>query len=407
MRERRQSTGAPGSALAILPRTVVVLGAASFLNDAASEMITPLLPIFLTASLGAGPTIVGLIEGVAEATASVLKLISGRLADRGWSARKLVIGGYCTSNAARPLIGFALGWIWVLVLRFLDRVGKGIRTAPRDAMLAGASSASMRGRAFGFQRSMDHAGAVVGPLVAFSLLAHNVPLAQVFLWSIVPGLLVVLLLLRGLPTHPPLRGMTAADRFRWSGLDVRLRAMIVVAGMLAFASVPEAFVVLWAHDVGLTVTYVPLLWAAASLAKSLIAWPAGALADRCGRIPVLVGGWLLRVGVLLALAWVPANGATIWLLFLGYAAVLALTEPAERSLVGDQAEPQQRGSAFGLYHFTSGLLALPGALLFGALWELVGPAFAFTLAAGITLLAAAAMLAVITASKRDGSRAPR
>ncbi len=402
-----RSTGTSGSGLTILPRTVLVLGAVSFLNDSASEMITPLLPIFLTASLGAGPTIVGLIEGMAEATASVLKLISGRLADRGWSARLLVIGGYGMSNAARPLIGLAFGWIWVLVLRFLDRIGKGIRTAPRDAMIAAASSASIRGRAFGFHRSMDHAGAVLGPLLAFLLLTLSVPLAQVFLWSIVPGLLVLLLLLRGLPTHQPVAVTIAAGRFRWSALDGRLRAMIVIAGMLAFASVPEAFVVLWAHDLGLAITHVPLVWAAASLAKTLIAWPAGALADRCGRTPVLVSGWLLRVGVLLALGWVPASGATIWLLFLGYAAVLALTEPAERSLVGDRAEPQQRGTAFGLYHLTSGLLVLPGALAFGALWELANPTLAFTVAAGVTLLAAVAMLAVITASTRDGARAPQ
>ena len=153
-----------------LPRTVIILGLVSFLNDTASEMITPLLPLFLTATLGAGPAIVGLVEGLAEATASILKLVSSRLADRGWNSRKLVVGGYTVSNTARPLIGFALGWGWVLALRFLDRVGKGIRTAPRDALIASSTDEHVRGRAFGFQRALDHGGAMLGPLLAFGLL---------------------------------------------------------------------------------------------------------------------------------------------------------------------------------------------------------------------------------------------
>ena len=186
-----------------LPRTVVVLGFVSLLNDSASEMITPLIPLFLTATLGAGPAIVGFIEGLAEATASVLKLVSGRLADRGVPAKSLVLGGYGLSNVARPLIGLAASWAAVLSLRFLDRVGKGLRTAPRDALIAGATEASRRGRAFGFHRSMDHAGAVIGPLAAFALLSANVPLGSLFLASVVPGALVLLLLVWGLPDAAP------------------------------------------------------------------------------------------------------------------------------------------------------------------------------------------------------------
>src|SRR5215831_5071144 len=172
-----------------LPRTVVVLGFVSLLNDSASEMITPLLPIFLTSVLGSGPMIVGLIEGIAESTASILKLVSGRLADRGVGSKALVLFGYGASNLARPLIGAAFGWTTVLGLRFLDRIGKGIRTAPRDALIAGAVDAHRRGAAFGFHRSMDHAGAFIGPLLAYVLLANHLPLAQVFYWSAVPGLL--------------------------------------------------------------------------------------------------------------------------------------------------------------------------------------------------------------------------
>jgi MFS family permease len=373
-----------------LPRTVVVLGCVSFLNDAASEMITPLLPIFLTAALGAGPAIVGLVEGVAEATASVLKLVSGRLADRGWRPKRLVLGGYAVSNATRPLIGLALGWPVVLALRFLDRVGKGLRTAPRDAMIAGSTTNDNRGRAFGFHRSMDHAGAVVGPLLAFWLLASGVPLADVFLWSIVPGLLVVALIAFGVPPDAP-AVRTAPPPLAWRTLDAPLRRLVVAAALLAAASVPEVFVVLWARDAGLPLEWVPLLWAAASLVKMGVVYPAGVASDVIGRLPLLVVGWTLRVALLLALAFVPAHGVLVWVLFVGYSATLAFTEPVERSLVGDRAAAGQRGTAYGLYHLASGAFALPGAIAFGVLWERAGAASALVAAAVLTAVAAATM----------------
>ncbi|HEX9208720.1 MAG TPA: MFS transporter [Steroidobacteraceae bacterium] len=376
----------------MLPRTVVVLGLVSFLNDAASEMITPLLPIFLTATLGAGPTIVGLVEGLAEATASILKLVSGRLADRGVRAKSLVLGGYGLSNLARPLIGLAATWSAVLLLRFLDRVGKGLRTAPRDALIAAATAPAQRGRSFGFHRSMDHAGAVVGPLLAFVLLSRNVELGHVFIASVVPGVLVLLLLAVGLPRGERFVAPARAP-FAWRALHRRLRAMILAAGWLALASVPEVFVVLWATQAGLEVRWVPLVWAAASLAKMLIALPAGIVSDRLGRTPVLLGGWGARVAVLLLLAALPHPPTlAVWALFVAYAATLAITEPAERSLIGDHASEHERGTAYGLYHLASGLLVLPGALIFGGLWEGWGSSVAFVAAALTTAAAALWML---------------
>jgi MFS family permease len=377
----------------LLPRTVLVLGFVSLLNDAASEMITPLLPVFLTAALGAGPAIIGFIEGLAEATASILKLVSGRLADRGVSAKGLVVGGYALSNAGRPLIGLATGWAAVLLLRFLDRVGKGLRTAPRDAFIAGAVGPGQRGRAFGFHRSMDHAGAVIGPLVAFVLLAGQVDLEHVFLASAVPGVLVLLLLVLGLPATQSVP-VAPPQRFAWRALHGRLRAMIVASGMLALASVPEVFVVLWATQQGMTVTWVPLVWAAASLAKMLIAMPAGILSDRVGRLPLLLAGWSARVAVLLGLAFLQPGPVGVWGLFIAYSATLAVTEPAERSLIGDHANAGERGTAFGLYHLTGGLLVLPGAVLFGTLWEAFGSATAFAAAAAVTGLAATSLLLI-------------
>jgi len=371
----------------------------SLLNDTASEMITPLLPLLITATLGAGPAIVGVVEGLAEATASVLKLVSGRLADRGVPARRLVIGGYGVSNAARPLIGLATGWTAVLLLRFLDRVGKGLRTAPRDALIACAVAPRERGRAFGFHRSMDHAGAVFGPLLAFALLALQFELEQVFLASALPGAVVALLLVFGLPSS---RNLVPArpEPFRWNVLHGRLRAMIVAAGLLALGSVPEVFVVLWATQSGMAVQWVPLVWAAASLAKMTVALPAGILSDRFGRVPLLLAGWSARVAVLLLLAYALPGAIAVWALFIGYAATLAVTEAAERSLIGDYAGERERGTAFGLYHLASGLLVLPGAVFFGLLWEWFGSRAAFATAAGITATAATLMLAIASPSRR-------
>lgn len=218
---------------AFLPRTVVILGLASFLNDTASEMITPLLPLFLTATLGAGPAIVGLVEGVAEATASLLKLVSGLLADRGWNLKRLVLGGYSVSNASRPLIGLALGWGWVLGLRFLDRVGKGLRTSPRDALIAASTHADRRGRAFGFHRALDNAGAMVGPLLAFALLIMGLTMEHVFLWSLLPGVLVILLLGLGLAQTPPLKPGAPVPTLSWCALGQRLQGLILAAGSLS------------------------------------------------------------------------------------------------------------------------------------------------------------------------------
>lgn len=386
---------------AFLPRTVVVLGLVSLLNDAASEMITPLLPIFLTATLGAGPAIVGLVEGVAEATASILKLVSGWLADRGWPAKGLVLGGYTLSNAARPLIGLVTGWIWVLLLRFSDRLGKGLRTAPRDALISAATDQSVRGRAFGFHRAMDHTGSMLGPLLAFSLLGLGMDMEHVFISSVLPGVLVLALLLFALPAQPA-TARPAQPRLRWHKLDARLRALILASGGLALASVPEAFLVLWAFDRGLDLVWVPLLWAAASAVKAAVAIPGGALSDRFGRLPVVAAGWGARVVLLAWLAFAADGAVMIWSLFLTYAAVLAYTEAAERALIGDCAPERQKATAFGLYHLVCGILALPGAVIFGLIWQGFGAATAFVVAALLTTAATASLLWATRKHARQG-----
>ena len=380
-----------------LSRTVVVLGMVSLLNDAASDMLAPLLPLFLTVTLGAGPVVVGLIEGVAEATASILKLLAGWLADRGWNPKGLVMGGYGLSNGARPLIGFAFGWAMVLILRFLDRVGKGLRTAPRDAMIATSVSPAIRGRAFGFHRALDHSGAVIGPLLAFALLEANVPLRDVFFASAIPGLMVMLLLVFGLPATPA-APVEAVPRFAWRELDSRLRGLIIAAAALALAAVPDAFLVLWMQAHGFAIVWVPLLWAAMHAVKMLVAMPFGMLSDKISRLKVVIGGWSARVVLLVILALLGNGLWSAWVLLLAYAAATASTEGAERALIGDVAPAANKATAFGAYHMLSGLCALPGALLFGGLWQLAGMSIAFITAAVLTAISAAAL--VIIAKKK-------
>ena len=389
-------------AASALPRTVVVLGLVSLANDAASEMVTPLLPLFLTAALGAGPAIVGLVEGVAEATASVLKVVSGRLADRGLGAKRLVLAGYGASSVARPAIGLALGWSFVLLLRFLDRVGKGLRTAPRDALIAAAVPSASRGKAFGFHRAMDHAGAVIGPLLAFALMSGGSDINEVFLWSILPGMVVMALIIGGLPADAPV-ALAPAPTLNFRDLDPRLKGLVVAGGLLALSALPEAFMVLWAVEAGIQLAWIPLVWALASAVKMGIVLPAGYLSDRLGRIPVLVAGWAARIAVLVLLAVTDVSGALAWALFVGYAASLAINEAPERSLVGDVAPAGLRGTAFGVYHFVSGLLALPGAVLLGWVWQVQGPPKAFLLAAVLTAIAALSMLALALPGRATGA----
>lgn len=382
------------AAMTLLPRTVIVLGAVSFLNDAASDMITPLLPLFLTAALGAGPAIVGLVEGLAEASSSLLKLVSGWLADHGWNPKRLVVSGYTVSNVTRPLIGLAASWGLVMALRFVDRVGKGLRTSPRDAMIALAVEAPFRGRAFGFHRAMDHGGAMFGPLVAFALLQAGMDMTDVFLASVIPGVLVVMLLIFALPSTPPAPVEAYPPRWRWRDLDGRVKALVLAAGGLALATTPEAFIVLWASTGGVEIVWVPLMWAAAHGVRAMIATPAGILSDQWGRTPVLSLGWLARVSCLIAFALYANGTLAIWLLFMAYACATAFTEGAERALIGDYVSPQQRGTAFGIYHLISGVLSLPGAVLFGLVWEWAGMSAAFVMAAALTTLSVTLFLAV-------------
>jgi MFS family permease len=373
-----------------LPKTVYVLGLAALLNDAASEMVAPLLPTFITGALGATPLIVGVIEGMAEAAAGTLRLLGGALLDRGVPAGRLVRGGYALSNLGRPLLAATLAWPFVLFLRLVDRLGKGLRSAPRDALIAASVRPAERGLAFGVQRSLDHTGAVIGPLLAAGLLALGVSVRAVFAWSAIPGAILLFMLWRALPAGASAPAQSRPS-LQWGALDGRLWGLLAAATLLSFAAVPEAFLMVWARLHGIPIIGLPLLWAATSVVKMTVAIPAGVFADRWGRLPVLAVAWLARVSALLALANPVVTGWSALGIVLLYGGSLAVAEPAERALVADAAPEEHRGSLYGAYYLLSGLGVLPGAIAFGAIWSSIGPTIAFQLAAGVSAVAAVSL----------------
>ena len=360
-------------------RTVLLLGLVSLLTDVSSEMIYPLLPVFLVDSLHAGPAFLGFMEGVAETIASLLKLASGRLSDRLGRRKPIVVAGYGLSAVSRPLVALATGAWHVLLVRAADRIGKGLRTAPRDALLAAASP--RRGSAFGLQRAMDHAGAMTGPVVAALLLAAGLPLREVFLWAVVPGVAAVALVL-------VVGEQRAAPLPRPAPAPPRLRRYLGALGLLTLGSGSEAFLILKARALGFEIAALPWLWVLLHAGKSVAAWPAGRLADRIGARRLLVAAWLLRALVFLGLALSGSDRALLLLvLFAGVQA--GLGEGAERALVADLCGPA-RGSAFGAYHLVVGIAALPAGVLFGELWHRGGEALAY--GTGAALIAVAAVL---------------
>jgi MFS family permease len=391
----------------------------SLLTDLSSEMIYPLLPVFLTATLGAGAATLGAIEGAAETTAALLKLASGWWSDRVARRKPLVVLGYAIASAARPLVALAGTAGQVLAVRLVDRVGKGIRSSPRDALLAAAVAPEARGRAFGFHRAADHLGAVLGPLVAFALLrGAGVEVRTVFALAAVPAALAVAVLVFGVREEPPAarpavpvapatsvpagpalgRADATLDATLGATLDAPARARRPLVALLAAVTLftlgnsADVFLILRATQLGVPVALVPLLWALLHVVKSASSTPGGALSDRVGRRPLIAAGWVVYAVVYLGFA---AAGAAwhAWALFAAYGVVFGLTEGAEKALVADLAPAARRGAAFGWYNAAMGVAALPASLLFGVVWERYGAPAAFRMGAG---LAGAALLVLLT-----------
>lgn len=387
MAERRKT-------LLNLPPTVVSLGLVSLFNDIASEMIYPLLPAFLAVTLGAGPAAVGVVEGIAEATASLGKGLFGWISDLKVKRKPFVVIGYGLSVAARPLIALARSWGVVIGIRFADRIGKGVRSAPRDAMIAGVVAPGRRGIAYGFERAMDNAGALVGPLVAALLLRFAFSDARpVFALSVVPGAVAMLLILFGTREGPDSSVPPAPGR---EGRGERLpRPFWVAVGiffLFTLSNSTDAFLLLRARDCGVAVWEIPLLWAAFNGAKALLSTPIGSLADRLGRVPPILIGWGIYAAAYLGFAHARSRGV-IWSLFLFYSLFYAFTEAPQRALVADLASARARGRAFGIFHMAVGLASLPASLAFGFLWSRLGARQAFEIDAAVALISTIALAA--------------
>ena len=368
------------------------LGWVSFLNDAASEMIYPLLPDFITRTLGAGPATLGLIEGIAESTSSLAKVGAGWWSDKAGRRKPLVVAGYTLAAIARPLVGIAQNWGQILAIRFSDRLGKGLRTPPRDALLADIASSGDRGRAYGLQRAMDNAGAFVGPIVAALLLKFFIREERtLFLLTLVPGLLAVAVLIFRIPERRAER-RAAKIKLEWPPrLPRRLWIVIGIFSFFTLANSTDAFLLLRARDCGIPLWQLPLLWAAFNGAKALFGVPFGALSDRIGRAPMIVAGWAIYTAAYVGFAFASTPTAA-WGLFGFYALFFAATEGAERALIADLAEGELRGRAFGVFHGAVGLAALPASILFGIWWKLFGPKTAFLIGAALSLVATTALL---------------
>jgi MFS family permease len=395
----------------LLTGNVLWLSVVSLLNDTASEMIYPLLPLFLVGTLGAGAAFVGVIEGMAESTASLLKLASGWWSDRVHRRKPLVVWGYSLATFARPLVGVTTAPWQVLVIRVADRAGKGIRTAPRDALLAESVPETHRGRAFGLHRAADHLGAVMGPLLASALLVLLAnDLRVVFLLALIPGLLALVVLWTrvGDVRTPGVAAATPAPIMFREVFHGRFRRFVFAISIFALANATDAFLLLRASELGVPVAAIPLLWGVLHVSKSVFSVPGGALADRAGARTALLAGWLLYA--LVSVGFALANTALhAWLLFMVYGLYFGLTESPAMALVASLSPSHVRGSAFGAYHFVVGVAALPASVLFGVLWQRYDPQTAFYVAAVLALLAAFALLTVRTSqpeSAGDGVHQP-
>jgi MFS family permease len=377
-----------------LPRPVWLLGWVSFFTDTASEMVYPLLPLFLTRVLGAGAMSLGVIEGVAEAASSVLKVISGRVSDVTGRPKRLVLAGYGLSSAVRPFIALATAWSHVLGLRFIDRLGKGIRSAPRDAMLADFAPAGQRGRVYGFHRAMDHAGAVLGPLLASAFLyVYPDQFRTLFALTIIPGVIVVSIILvlpdapRALPSD---RTVASPVREAPSPVsDPTLRRALLVIALFGLGNASDAFLLLRLSDIGIGTFWIPLLWSGLHVVKVVASLVGGHLSDRIGRRRLIGAGWLFYAGVYGAFALIDA-AAPLIAVFLSYGVYFGLTEGVEKAWIADLSRREQRGVAFGYYNAVVGLSALLASVFFGLIWTTVAPPAAFL--AGSLLAIAATLL---------------
>jgi MFS family permease len=389
-----------------MPRAVWLLGWVSLATDSATEAIYPLLPYFLTSVLGAGAISLGIIEGAAEAANSVLKIWSGRAADRQRRRRPLVLLGYSISSLARPVIALTTSWFQVFVVRVLDRVGKGIRGAPRDAMLARWATQTNRGRIYGFHRAMDHIGAILGPLAATVFLFFFPDRYRtLFALAIIPGAIAVGLIFwvpeRGIEpsardSHDPRPASRKSPADASGTLPPVFNRFIQVMALFTLGNSSDAFLLLKLTDAAGSAKLIPLCWAALHVVKASISIIGGLWSDRVGRRSVIAIGWLIYACVYAGFALTTRFGGLVgW--FLVYGFYFGFSEGTEKALVADLAPGDRRGFAFGVYNAVQGLGALAASVLFGAIWSALGSRVAFMLGAGLAVVSTALLFAVIPA----------
>jgi MFS family permease len=390
-----------------LPRGVWLLGWVSLATDAAGEAIYPLLPAFLTQVLSASAVSLGIIEGAAEAANSLLKIISGRMADRSASKRWLVLAGYGLSSAVRPLIAIARTWTHVLAVRVFDRVGKGVRGAPRDAMLAAWATPATRGKVYGFHQAMDNVGAVIGPALAtLFLVFYPGQYRTLFALTIIPGAVAVLLIF-WVPEETP--EVVAATRLQASGsgpqppalslkphdaLPPKFKRFMLVLALFMLGNSTDAFLLLRLTDAAGSATYVPLMWAGIHVVKSAVSLVGGSWSDRIGRRAVIGTGWLVYAAVYAGFA-VSTSFTALLAWFLVYGFYFGFAEGTEKALVADLAPSSRRGTAFGVYNAVQGVGALSASVMFGIVWKIFGAPAAFGVGSALALVATALLFAVI------------
>ncbi|TCP57885.1 Na+/melibiose symporter-like transporter [Tumebacillus sp. BK434] len=376
-------------------RIIFVIGLVSFLTDLSSQMIVPILPLYLTTVLHVQVATVGVIEGIAESIASILKWLSGWASDRYGKSKPLMVAGYALSNLVKPLFALSTTWGQILAIRLADRFGKGVRSTARDTLLANSTSKEERGRAFGFRRSMDALGAAIGPLVAVGILGWSGGNYQVVFWaSAVPGILAVLLLIfflkeRSREKLPSTR--RTLPKITFKNMNTRVIGFTLIATLFSIGNFSDAFLVLRAQDVGMAIALIPLAYLTFNLTSSLFSVPLGILSDRLGRKPLIVSGYLIFAAIYLGFGLVKSVG-WIWVLFVLYGLYYAATEGIQKAYIADLVPEEQRGTALGTFNALTGMAALPASVLAGLFWQNFGPLVAFGSSSLLAVLAAILLL---------------
>ena len=385
-----------------LPRTVVTLSIVSLFNDAAGEIIYPLLPLFLTDTLGASKMFVGLVEGLAESVSSLLKLPAGWYSDRLKKRKGIVLLGYGIASLIRPLLALTTAAWQVLALRFTDRLGKGLRSAARDAMIADAAPAASRGLAFGFHRAMDHTGAIVGALIAAWLVGiFQSDYRKIFWIAAIPGLITLLILIflvKEPPRESPPQKSITSSTLDLSGFPPRFKYFLGILLLFTLSNSSDAFLLLRAKEGGVSAALIPLLWAFLHVSKALSSIVGGGLSDRFGRRTLILTGWLIYALIYVGFA-LSSSSLMMWALFAVYGVYFGFTEGVEKALVADLVAPEKRGTAFGFYNLVIGLGALPASLLLGFLWQRYNAQVALMASAVISLLAVLLLALFVTETR--------